>query len=867
MFTTNAAVTNIPAVETYNWDFGDGSFPSALQDPEHAYASAGNFTVVLTITDTSGCINSKSYLITIKDQPSALFSFTSGCLNTPVQFTDESFTPGSEPIAGWLWDFGVPAITTDISSLQNPTWTYTTTGVYNVSLIITSAGGCQDTTQLTITVNGLPEAGFAYTAAPCDAGAVYFQDSSFSQSSAIVEWQWMFAPDRFSTLKDPVYVFPSADSCYDVKLIVTNVDGCRDTVSKQVCVPAAFNFTFASSATCFRDSTFFTPQLILPLTDSLVFFNWNFGDPASGIYNTSAKKLPSHYYSQPGTYKASLQSTDINTCSETVYLDVIVKPLPVPLFSYTEGSCDSTVIFKDNSSGNGSGINQWIWSFGDGQLVTVVAPVIPDVSHQYPAAGIFTTSLTITNAKGCTNSTADSNVFVKPCINALFSVTDTLICQNNLISLADSSSNSLPATEWYWDFGDGSDTTYFTYTNPLLHVFETAGSFTVSMKVTTEIAGQKVSGTKQVIVVVNASPLPDFTFKSVCFKQDAVFTNITSGNGTLINGYKWDFGETNAPLNDTSSVRDPVHFYNNPGTYDVVLSAVNTIGCSDSASKPITVYGLPDANYGHSLSCAGDMTTFTDLSVRAVAPLVDWKWSFTADTELVGLSDVQNPDFVFSVPGNYLVHLMITDSLGCTDTISRADTTWSIPTSIYSFTDNFNDIQGQLQFTSTSIDAVRSYWTFGNGDDSYGTNPVAYYQNDGTYTITLVTWNGKDCSDTLTDQYTFLVKGLYVPNAFSPTNPQAAVRLLKPVGINLQEFLFEVYDRWGNLLWFTDKLDAAGKPTEGWDGTYNGILMQQGAYVWKASAVFRDGTFWDANNIGNNDIMPKLKMGTATMIR
>jgi hypothetical protein len=69
------------------------------------------------------------------------------------------------------------------------------------------------------------------------------------------------------------------------------------------------------------------------------------------------------------------------------------------------------------------------------------------------------------------------------------------------------------------------------------------------------------------------------------------------------------------------------------------------------------------------------------------------------------------------------------------------------------------------------------------------------------------------------------------------------------------------------LLWSTDKLDGYGRPLEGWDGQYNGILMPEGAYIWKASAIFKDGSIWDANNIGNNDYLPKSKSGSATMIR
>lgn len=868
-FTTNTAVTNINAVSSFDWDFGDGSAHNTTQqDPQHAYASAGNYTAILTIVDTAGCENAVSHVITITPQPVALFSIESACLGASTYFTDESFTLNGEQITAWLWNFddtGSGALNT--STLQNPAHIYNTLGVYDVSLIVTSASGCQDTITQTIQVFGNPTANFTFTAAPCDEGAVFFQDSSFSQQATIVAWTWEFEPNHFSNLQNPVYNFYATDSCYTVRLIATDVRGCVDTAFKEVCVPAAFKFTFNSSPTCHLDTTYFTPQLLAPSTDSLVFFNWNFGDPASGIYNNSTLKNPAHYYSTPGTYTVRLQATDINNCIDEVFIALVVLPLPVPSFTFTEGVCDSTIYFDEASTGSGSNINKWIWNFGDGNIDTISAPNPPDISHLYTNSGLYYVSLTIVNNNGCINTLIDSNVLVKPCMQAEFELIDTLVCQNNMLTFADSSYSGIPATEWFWDFGDGSDTTYFSPTNPINHVFSNSGNFAVKLRITSEIAGRKVSDSVQYQVVVIPTPLPDFSYEKLCYLQSTEFTNMTSGNGTQVEKYSWTFGEPTSSPNDTSSIRNPNHLYNSPGTYDVKLVAQNTIGCRDSIQKQLIVYGLPDANYDYTLSCAGDKTLFEDLSVLAVAPITTWEWTFSDNSGIVGRRDIQNPEFIFNTAGDYLVNLMVTDTNGCYDTINQTVKTWSIPTSVYTYTDNFNNVQGQLQFTNISIDGVKYYWTFGNGDDSYAENPVAFYQNDGTYEITLVTWNDKECSDTLTMEYKFMVKGLYIPNAFSPENPKKEVQQLKAIGINLKSYKLEVYDRWGNILWWTDKLDAEGRPTEGWDGRFNGVLMQEGVYVWKAYGIFLDGTIWEADNVGNNENLPQFKTGTATMLR
>jgi PKD repeat protein len=819
------------------------------------------------IVDTAGCENQISKILSITPQPTAIFSITSACLGASTRFKDESFTPNGSPIVNWHWNFGETAA--DTSNLQNPSYIYSTLGIYTVTLIVTSQSGCQDTATKIIQVFGNPTASFSYTAKPCDNNAVYFQDSSYGQQATIVGWNWQFGPGNFSTLQNPVYNFYAPDSCYHVRLIITDNRGCVDTlVSDSVCVPANFNFMFQAPNTCFGDTTFFIPQILAPAGDSLIFFKWDFGEPASGIYNTSTQRFPSHRYSTPGTYTVKLESTDLYNCPLVKFASLVVYPLPVPQFSFTSGVCDSTINFNEISTGSGSNLTTWIWDFGDGTIDTLYSAASADTSHLYLNPGLYTVGLTVVNARGCSNVVVDSNVLVKPCLNAEFELIDTLICQNNMLSFADSSFSGLPTTEWYWDFGDGTDTTYYSSTNPVNHIFRSAGTFFVKLKIFTDVAGQQISDSTIVKVIVSPTPLPDFSYGVVCYLQTAEFTNMTSLNGTKIKDYSWTFGEPTSAPNDTTSIKNPSHLYNAPGTYDVKLVAQNTIGCVDSVQKVLTVYGLPDANYNYSLSCAGDKTAFNDLSVVAIAPLVSWDWTYlNSSNEIVGREDIQNPDFIFETPGNYLVNLMVRDTNGCFDTINQNITTWSIPSSIYSYQDNFNDVQGQLQFTNGSIDATKYYWTFGNGDESYAKDPVAFYQNDGKYQITLITWNENECTDTLTIEYKFMIKGLYIPNAFSPNNPIPEVRLLKPVGINLKEYRFEVYDRWGNILWWTDKLDTYGRPSEGWDGKYNGLLMQEGAYVWKASGIFKDGSIWDAENIGNNDHLPKVKAGTSTMIR
>ena len=120
---------------------------------------------------------------------------------------------------------------------------------------------------------------------------------------------------------------------------------------------------------------------------------------------------------------------------------------------------------------------------------------------------------------------------------------------------------------------------------------------------------------------------------------------------------------------------------------------------------------------------------------------------------------------------------------------------------------------------------------------------------------------------TATITFDMLFKGLYVPNAFAPGGTIQATRYWKPVGVNLASFRAEVYNRYGMMIWSSNKLDDKGSPTESWDGTYNDKPSQQDVYVWKIMAVFRDGSVWFNQDMGEHKGLSEPVFGTVTLIK
>ncbi len=158
---------------TWDWDFGDGG-SSTAQHPSHTYTAAGVYTVSLTVTNAGGSDTlTRTDYITVDPDPGTppVADFvgvpTSGTVPLPVSFTDLSL---NDPTS-WSWDFGDGGT----SSAQHPDYTYTTAGVYTVSLTVSNAAG-SDTLTLPgyITVN--------------DGGGAIFSDGFESGSFATGGW-------------------------------------------------------------------------------------------------------------------------------------------------------------------------------------------------------------------------------------------------------------------------------------------------------------------------------------------------------------------------------------------------------------------------------------------------------------------------------------------------------------------------------------------------------------------------------------------------------------------------------------------------------------------------------------------------------
>ena len=869
-FYTDTTATQVAAVTYYNWDFGDGSPHAFTRNASHSYAVAGTYTVKLTIQDTIGCGNTISHTVTIHPSPVTQFVFSGVCENSPTHFTDLSIPPAGDTIVSWYWDFGVNGITTDTSTLQNPKFTYTLPATYSITLTTRTEHGCANTKVLPLQVWNTPTAWFKYTSSPCTNGLVQFQDSSWSYQGIINNWQWEFEPFQYGTGTNPSHLYFAVDSCYDVRLSVTDLRGCVDTTVLNVCVLPPFTVDFTNTNTCFGNAVSFTPQLLTPAApvDTLITFHWDFGDPATGTHNVSTLKKPAHTFSKVGFYTVNFTSTDKFGCPASQFHSIQVLALPVAGFGYTSGSCDSTITFANTSVDTSSALNMYVWMYGDGTPADTL--YVPGSTHKYVRAGDYMASLTVVNANGCVDSFTDTVTRGACIVAAYINVSDTL-CQNLPVGFTDMSKCEGTISNWVWTFGDLTPpTTYTIYQPQVFHTYDTAGVYTVKLRVSTVVGASTVSDSTTRTILIKPSPLAGFGVAPSCLGSKTHFNNTTQANGATALSYRWDFGD--AGTADTSLLKSPEYLYPIAGVYTTMMKVINQQGCWDTVSSLIRVNGLPEARFSNNPPCSQQIVQFVDSSLAYIAPVVSWHWRISDSLGLLAILQGDTVSHVFDSTGRYNVQLLVADTNGCSDTLTQWITVNRSPVSAFSFTENVDDIQGHIQFTNGSIGAEQYNWDFGNGDNSYAESPLMTYADDGDYPVILVSTSKEGCNDTALLIYKMLFKGLYVPNAFAPEGMASETRVWKPVGVNLESYQCEIFNSYGALVWSSIKLDSWGAPLEGWEGYYldnnnTSHKCPQDVYVWKITAKFRDGTIWTNKDVGEHEGLSDPVWGTLTLIR
>lgn len=795
----NSSVSN-SGIRTYTWDLGNGT-SSTQTDPVINYTVAGMYAIALTVIDSNGCENSAMNALTIHPRPEAAFATTSVCAQNSIQINDQSTISGGT-ISNYSWSLGNGMVSNSIQ----PSFFLANAGSYPVSLTITSDQGCQDTASGVAVAHPVPVAEFTADNA-CIGGPNQFSNLSTLASGSIASYVWDFGDQLTSVVATPTHFYNQSGS-YNVTLTVVSDNGCTASVNHAVNVFPNPIAEFSSTNICHGSTTQILNRSTVPGGGQLS-ASWLFSDGT-----ISSQFNPSHQFSSPGNYAATLIVTSSQGCTDSISGTLTVYRNPVARFAPVDGCMQTMVQFTDLSYSIDGNINVWLWNFGDGGTAVEGNP-----AHTYAGTGNFMVDLTTITIFGCQSSYADTvSIFDLPPV----SMQSTNACVNAPVQFINTSGNA-SNINYTWDFGDGQQST----ANTINHVYSTSGTYSVSLTAQSTFGCRNSA---QSSVIVYPEPIAAFSTNDICQATSATFINNSTISNGSITAYAWDFGNM-----QSSTQVNPTVNYAVPGNYNVLLTVTSDQGCTSSTVQPLRVNPRPILDFnGTYQGCSPVTANFVNNSTILGGNIAGYVWDF-GDGEV---STSNTPVHVYETTGLYSVTLTAVSDQGCYSTLTVPGLVRVHPSPIADFTadpiivDNLSPV---VHFQNQSSAYTSFMWSFGDGATSTDLHPVHAFADTGTYSALLITVNSFGCRDSVMKSIEVRPRStLFVPNCFSP-NGDGTNDVFKPEFTNMTDIQVWVFDRWGKLLKHWDSLDG------NWDGYYEGRKCQTDTYVYKIVGNGIDG--------------------------
>ena len=750
-------------------------------------------TQVYTIVGSTGtCTVSTTATVTVNALPVPTASANVPCeTENPLDLTS-NVTPTGTYTYSWTGpnSFTSASQNPSITNLSNVTQALAG-GTYSV--LVTDNNGCYNTATVTAVIN--PKPTITATGATVCVGQTI---NLTANGGSIYSWSGQGGAYT-SALPNPSILNSDGTMSGIYNVVGTDANGCYNGAAVMVQVNALPVITVTSGTICEGQQT---TTLTASSTNAGTNYTWA---PATGLSATTGSAVVANP-SPAGTYSYVVTGTDANTCVGTFTTSVVVNTLPV-ITANSGTICvgQQTATLTASSTNAGTTYN-WLPATGLSSTTNTTVTGTPTVTTNYIITG--------TDANGCIG-TGNASILV----NALPTITATsgTICTGQTTNLTASGGVTY---SWTPATGLASTTGAAVAASPTVGTTQQTYSYTI---IGTDANSCISSGSSEVLVY--PLPLISVTSSTICMGQQTA-TLTASGAST----YAWSPYTTLSNSTGTSVYGFPTTI----GENDYMVTGTDVHMCVNTATTSIWVNALPTAVINTvTPECVPFCTTLTVTPTPATG---SYNYNWTLDN-MGQTSQTAHPMACYTVAGNYVVKLLLTDGNGCTTTSSTGVNALSIPIADFDYGPQpVSILTPEVQFTNESTGGLPNHtWNFGDvystnsHDTSAVNNPIHTYSQVGTYNVTLTVSTANGCSATVTKPIIINEDyAIYVPNAFSP-NGDGKNEFFKAEGEGIKDYKLYVFDRWGLMLFYSDDIN------KGWDGKYQGggDLVQEDVYVWK----------------------------------
>lgn len=755
------------------WDLGDGN-TSTRDVLCHTYSSPGTYTITLK---AFGCgFDSIDTEVTVLPMPEfQIENVNLGCPNEPIIFSAISVNNVDQ----YLWDFGDG----DTSTLANPVHQYAQPGSYRISLTGTSVDGCELKDSTSITIPDVPVADFMInTDSLCTREQFLFTPTS---TGNIVDCFWDFGDGTTSKECDGFAVYPEGGR-YTVRLIVTNISGCSDTLDRLITVyerPAP-DFDIQINRQCTPAEVTFTNTTLNGQS-----FEWDFGNGT-----TSRETNPTIIYPDAGTFTVSLLSAN-GVCTEAITKQVTIYETPTPIvaLSASEGCPETTFTF-------GAAFDtqdlDYTWKINNG-----VTFFDSSITYQFDAPGDYELTLVVEN-EFCSDSLTENITIFDP-VEITSSIIDNLCFDDEEGQINLSIENGTAPYQYTWSNNNNSKDQVNLSNGTYQLTITDQNSCSLSDSFT-------ITSPPQIEALVSDSAIATCAGDSDAY----ICLSVTGGVGDY--QYLWSNGRSADCLENISAGRYPVTITDeNNCAINLVFEAYENppLVLFDSIEN-VSCYGFEDGRIFLD-SIGGGVTDFYN-------------------AELTGPDTIVNGrNFSNLKPGNY--QLLIQDLEGCT---LEKNYVIGEPDSL--FVDIVEDTillpLGETITIDTRNNAQNPILSWSPTDSLSCTNcafPDVNATRTRWYHLALED-EGCEARDSVLILIS-LDKEFYVPNTFTPNGDgrNDIFRIRTRLESIRQIVTFQIFDRWGEKVFQADNFRPQDEnPIHAWDGYFRNNLLAPDTYTY-----------------------------------
>jgi gliding motility-associated-like protein len=388
-----------------------------------------------------------------------------------------------------------------------------------------------------------------------------------------------------------------------------------------------------------------------------------------------------------------------------------------------------------------------------------------------------------------------------------------VLCPGDNLEVMASITGGVGPYNYFWSTGE---------TSPSIFVNPTSTSvYTVNVQDNCLQTSTTASGTVTVPIYLPISLITTSPITEVCpYIPYDIEVNASGGAGNYT--FEWTSNQDTMILG-TDSIQNVIPNI----TTNYTVNVTDQCNESETASVLYTVTSPPlvlDLKED-TLICPGDSI---EIWVQPSGGIPDYQyiWKHNLDT---------NSNVIVNPYTTKTYTVIVSDSCQTFTVEDSIKVEVTVPVADFSINSNLNFNGLPISFRNLTEGGFSYVWDFGDQQSSILTHPYHTFNDYGEFDVSLIATNEIGCVDSIQKRIEIEeAYYIYIPNTFTPDkNRYNTTFSAVTTGVNSLSIL--IYNRWGELMFESDDLQFK------WDGVYQGVLAQQGTYIYKVNCVTNSG--------------------------